>query len=184
MNADENLLTLTCGILFIVAFIPALVGGVMFMGRKQLGWTVAQSRRYLYWERSLWIGGTILLTLGLSLFVRLLQIAGEDGLSQIGLTGFLLGAFLIIVVEGYGLDGQNWSPYLVRLSVILLLLSQAAIGLAMLQVQALPQWIGWVTVVWNLGWFVVTSFLKDPYYPALYYIMPLIIGVMLVFFAR
>jgi hypothetical protein len=177
---NETLLARSTGGLFIVAFILAVVGGIMFMGRKQLGWPIAQSRRYLFWERSVWIAGIVLLTLGLSLFAWMLQTEGENILSRLGVTGFLIGAVLIVVAEAVSLDTQQWPGYLVRLSVVLLLLSQALFGGAMLQIDRLPQWVGWATIIWNLGWFVVLLRAKDPYYPAMYYIIPLIIGVILI----
>jgi len=68
---------------------------------------------------------------------------------------------------------------MVRLSVILLLLSEAVLGGAVTQVQLLPQWVGWVTIIWNIGWFILCVRAKDPYFPAIHYIMPLVVGIIL-----
>ena len=184
MNADEKSLALATAALFIGAFIPALIGGVMFTGRKMLGWTRAQSRRWLYTERSLWIAGMILLTAGFALFADVLRIGRENVFSRLGLIGFLFGAVLIVVAEAHALDTQAWSDYMVRLSVTILLLSEAIFGMAVLQTQLLPQWIGWATIVWNVGWLVLLFRAKDPYFPALHYIMPLITGILLIGLAQ
>ena len=180
MTEDVKPLALAAAELFIIAFIPVLVGGVMFSGRKQLGWATAQSRRYLYWERSFWIAGFVLLIAGFSVFAGLVQAEGENVLSRLALTGFLLGTVLIIVAEVYSLDTQGWLSYTVRLSVTLLLISQAVFGWAVLQIDLLPQWVGWATVIWNLACLVLPLRAKDPYFPAIHFILPLIAGVLLI----
>ncbi len=184
MKADETSLALSAGTLFVIAIIPAVVGGIMNTGRNELRWAIAQSPQYLHWERSLWIVGIILLTLGMSLFSEMLQAEGEIILSRLGLTGFLFGAVLVVVAEGNMIDTQVWMGYLVRLSVILILLSQAALGGAILQTEQLPRWVGWATLIWNISWLGLLFRAQDPYYPILYYLMPLIIGVILINLAR
>ena len=165
--------------LFIMAFIPVFTGGIMYMGRNQLKWEIGQSRSYLYWERSMWMGGMLVLALGMALFAKMLQTEGENIFAQLGLTNFQIGAVIIIVVEGYVLDTQIWSEYLIKLSVLLLLSSQAILGVSILQVEPLAQWLGWIMIVWGLGWLTILIRAKDPYYPMLYYFMPLIIGIFL-----
>jgi hypothetical protein len=180
MNADDKPLALAIGALFILAFVPVLAGGVMFSGRKQLGWAVAQSRRYLYWERSLWIAAMVLLTAGSSLFAELLQAQGEHVFSRLGETAFLFGALVIAVAEAYALDTQSWASYMVRLAVVLLFVAQALLGGAALHVAGLPQWIGWATIIWNVGALALLVRAKDPYFPAVHYLMPLITGMTLI----
>ncbi len=182
---DKSSLALAAGGLLLIAFAPALVGGILWSGRNQLHWAAAQSsRRYLYWERSLWIAATILLTLGFSLFAGFLQAEGEDVLSRLGFTAFLIGAVLIIVAEGYSLDAQIWAGYLARWSVVLLFLSEAAFGWGILQIDPLPHWIGWVTIIWNVGWLALLVRAKDPYIPGIHYMMPLVIGAALINWAK
>ena len=142
MTLDETSLALSAGTLFVVAIIPAVVGGIMNTGRNELRWPIAQSPRYLYWERSMWIVGMVLLALGVSLFEGVLQGEGEDILSRLGQTGFLFGAILVVVAESYSLERQVWLSDLVRLSVILILLSQATLGAAILRIDHLPRWAG------------------------------------------
>ena len=67
---------------------------------------------------------------------------------------------------------------------MLLLLSQAIFGGSILQIKIVPQWVDWATVVWNPGWFVLLFRAKDPYYLALYYMIPLLIGVSLMSLAK
>ncbi len=152
----------------------------MNTGRNELHWTAAKSLRYLYWERSMWIVGIVLLTLGFSLLAGMLQAEGENILSRLGLTGFLFGAVLVVAAEGYALDTQAWLGYLVRVSVILILLAQVTFGGAILQIEKFPQWVGWATIIWNTGWLLLLFRAKDPYYPILYYIIPLTLGIILI----
>src|SRR5690349_15193991 len=100
MTSDEKTLALGFEVLFIIAFAAAIVGGIMFSGRKQLHWERAQSPTYLVWERSICIFGYLLLLMGLVLLTELLQIRGERLFSQLGITGFFFGIILIVVVEG------------------------------------------------------------------------------------
>jgi len=58
-------------------------------------------------------------------------------------------------------------------------LSQAAYGAALLQTGLLPGWLGWITVVWNIGWLVVLLRAKDPYYPVLHFQLPVLAGILL-----
>jgi hypothetical protein len=176
MTVDDTSLALSAGTLFVVAIIPAFVGGIMNTGRNELRWAIAQSPRYVYWERSMWIAGMVLSTFGVSLIVAVLHAAGENTLSQLGLTGFLFGAVLVVVAEGYSLARQVWLSDLVRLSVIVILLSQATLGGASLRIEQLPRRAGWATIIWNLGWLGQLFRARDPYYPILYYVMPLIVG--------
>jgi hypothetical protein len=180
MTADDTSLALGAGTLFVVAILPALVGGITNTGRNELRWAIAQSPRYVCWERSMWIVGIALLALGVALFARVLQVEGEAILSWLGLAGLLLGAVLVVVPEGYSLAMQGWLGDLVRLSVMLILLSQAALGEAILQIDQLRRWAGWAMVIWNAGWFGPLFRAKDPYYPILYYVMPLTVGVILI----
>jgi hypothetical protein len=180
MNPDDIPLALAVAALFVFAFVPVLAGGVMFTGRKQLGWAAAQSRRWLVAERSLWIAGFVVLTAGLGLFAELLTAEGEHILSRLALTAFLFGALVIVIAEAYALDTQSWASYMVRLSVILMLVAQAAFGGSVLRLHWLPQWIGWATIIWNVGGLVLLARAKDPYFPAVHFIMPLIIGAALI----
>jgi hypothetical protein len=179
MTGEEAKLAQAFAVLTIIAFVVALVGGTMFSGRKQLSWERAQSRSWLVWERSLWIFGYMLLVIGLVLLTELLQMRGERIFSLMGMTGFAFGILLLIVVEGLSIDGQSWSNYLVRLAVILLLYSQASIGVSMLQVDLFAAWLGWLTIGVNLLFFLLVFRAKDPYFPAMYFLMPLVTGIAL-----
>jgi hypothetical protein len=58
---------------------------------------------------------------------------------------------------------------------------QALFGIAILRTGFLPAWVGWATVIWNLGWLVILPIARprDIYYPWLHFVAPLIIGIML-----
>ena len=63
----------------------------------------------------------------------------------------------------------------------LLFLAQAAFGAALLRTGLLPGWVGWATIIWNLGWLVVLPLVRpqDMYYPWLHYAAPILIGIVL-----
>jgi hypothetical protein len=145
---------------------------------------------YFTWERSLIAAAAVALLLS---FVRLagtLRAAGEHRFSWIGLGALALGMVLTLVVEGHtivagpanGTQAEpGWLPLLVWAFVVLTFAGQAAFGAALLQTKLLPRWAGWLLIIWNLGWLAVVVIFsaRDPYYPGLFYLGPLLLGLLL-----
>ena len=77
---------------------------------------------------------------------------------------------------GEGFEQRGYA--LIVMCVVLAFLAQAAIGGALLQSRLLAAWIGWVTILWNLGWLVLLPGITpgDMYFPILHHLMPLLIG--------
>ena len=55
--------------------------------------------------------------------------------------------------------------------------SMAFFGWAFLRTKTLPRWIGWGTLIWSLGWLIMTLLTT---LPATFVIVPLVFGVALV----
>jgi hypothetical protein len=173
---------LTGGLLLASAAL-AFVGIMMFGFRVFLRAPFGARPGYYQWERGFIISGFVTLALGLAAFSSLLRQAGDPLLSDVGLTAFVTGAVVLIMAEVSWLtkaglpDGLTGA--LVRLSIVVSFLSQAAYGAACLQTGLLPGWLGWFTVIWNIGCLAVLFRAKDPYYPVLHFVLPILAGVLL-----
>ena len=161
----------------------ACAGMLMFNFRVFLHAPFGTRPGYYQWERGFIVSGFMALALGLGAFSSLLRQAGDPLLSDVGLTAFVIGAVVLTVAEVSWLTAaglpDGLTGALVRIFVILAFLSQAAYGAALLQTGLLPGWLGWITVVWNIGWLVVLLRAKDPYYPVLHFQLPVLAGILL-----
>lgn len=168
----------TAGLLIVGALILA-VGALLYTGRQFAGWAAALKPTYLYWERGLVNAAAVLNVVGLALLEGILREAADPVLARIGLTALLVGVPLVIVAEAHWLHDQMWVGSLVRTYVVLAFLGEAAYGGSLLVTGLLPAWIGWATILFNLGWLVVLIGTRDPYYPVLHHVAPLLIGILL-----
>jgi hypothetical protein len=157
------------------------VGGVLFTGRFFLKWQIDDAAAHLRWERGFVIAGTLMAVLGLVLLEDMLHAAGDTYLARLGMVTYLFGALLVVVAETTYLSSGEWSYPQVVAYVILAFLAEAAFGAALLQTGLVAAWAGWATLLWNLGWLLVTliSRPRDPYFPALHLFAPLLIGIAL-----
>ena len=160
-----------------------VVGILMFNFRVFLHAPFGARPDYYQWERGLIVSGYLVMALGLAGLSSLMRQAGDPLLSDLGLTAFIMGAVLVTVVEVSWLtkaglpDGLTGA--LVRIFVVLAFLAHAAYGAAMLQTGLLPGWLGWTTIIWNIGWLLVLVRASDPYYPVLNLELPLLAGLLL-----
>jgi hypothetical protein len=158
-----------------------LIGGMLYTGRAIWKWPAGQTRRYLIWERGFVIAALLVAVLGLTLLERMLEDAGDRILAPSGLVILLIGAGVVIFGETFFISRQEWIYAPVVAFVVLAFLAQAVFGAALLRTGLLPGWVGWATILWNLGWLVVLPIArpKDMYYPWLHYVAPLLIGIAL-----
>jgi hypothetical protein len=170
-----------CGWLVILGGIIFVPGGLLFTGRAIFKWPAAQTRGYLYWERGLVMAAILAAALGFVLLESLLGAAGEKILAPVGLTVFLIGTVLVLAAETFELSRQESFYIPIVTFVVLAFLGQAAFGAAILRSGLLPAWVGWVTIVWNLGWLVILPIARqqDMYYPWLHYLATVLIGIRL-----
>lgn len=154
-------------------------GGMLYAGRAIWKWPAGQTHRYLLWERGFVIAALLTAVAGLTLLEGMLEAAGDSILSPSGLVILLIGAGIVIFAETFSISRQEWIYAPVVAFVVLAFLAQAIFGAALLRTGLLPVWIGWATILWNLGWLVVLPIArpKDMYYPWLHYVAPLLIGI-------
>ena len=174
--------SVTSGLL-LAATILVLIGILMFLYRVFLHAPIGARPEYFKWERGLILSGFLVIALGLAGLKRLLQEAGDPLLADIGLTTYVLGAVLLVLVEASWITAAGWpdrlTGTLTRIFVILSFMAQAAFGAAMLRTGLFPSWLGWTTVIWNVVWLVLMLGAGDPYYPFMHLQLPLLAGLWL-----
>jgi hypothetical protein len=175
-NLSEQVVT---GCLLILSAIIFMAGGMLYTGRAIWKWPAGQTHRYLIWERGLVIAALLVAVLGFTLLERLLEAAGDRSLAPSGMSFLLIGAAVIVFAETFFISRQEWVYAPTVAFVILAFLAQALFGAALLRTGLLPAWIGWATILWNIGWLVILPVArpKDMYYPWLHYVAPLLIGI-------
>jgi hypothetical protein len=152
------------------------------------------------WSFSLFIGGSIVTPLGLAMLTRLLSDAGNRTFSQLGLIAALFGAVLwatylarslgisllaaqetarIGVVPGYYAPFQATTQPLFVIYTMLTFAAVLAYGGAVLNTRVLPHWVGWVTIVYTLLGLVSAGFAGGNAAPFVHYVMPMVMGVLL-----
>lgn len=168
--------------LLVLTFTTFEIGGILFTGRAMLNWSIQNRTVHLRWERSFIILPTLLTVLGLLLLADLLRAAGDRYLAQLGMTTYLFGALLVVVAETAFVHDDSWNMVQVVAYVVLALLAQTVFGVALLQTGLVPSWVGWATVIWNLGYLLILLIARprDIYYPVIHFVAPLLIGLALV----
>jgi hypothetical protein len=170
------------GLFLVLASVASLVGVVMFSIRGGATGGNPPSYTFFVFERSFFMAAVILTAIGFVLLEGHFHNTDGRVLARTGATAYLFGGIPLVAAEalslslGEGFDQRGYA--LIVMCVVLAFLAQAAIGGALLQSGLLARWIGWVTILWNLGWLVVLPVItpKDMYFPILHHLMPLLIG--------
>lgn len=165
------------GAFLVLGFLAHAVGVLMFVSRRG---GAAPGPGFMAVERSSIMTAVVLTAIGLMLLDRHLQNTEGRILARAGATAYLLAGTLLVAAEAFALSQEEKNVYaLIVIYVVLAFLAQAAVGGALLQSRLIPVWIGWITIAWNLGWLVVLPITTpgDVYYPVLHHLMPLLIGV-------
>ena len=172
------------GWLLIGSGLVFVVGAMFYTGRAIWKWPSAGTQTYLLWERGFVIAALLILVVGTSLLERMLVAAGDRFFAPSGMALFLIGATSVVVAEAFSLSRQGSLYAGIVIFVVLAFLAQAIFGAALLSTGLLPLWVGWATIVWNLGWLVVLPIARphDMYYPWLHYAAPLLVGKALLLF--
>ena len=168
------------GLFLALGFLAFLPAGLMFWMRGGPQGRPIPSRAYFLWERSLVMAAVVCTAMGFVLLADYLQSAGI--LARTGATVYLFAGTLAVAAEALSLSqGFDKHRALIVVYVVFAFLAQAAIGAALLQAGVLPAWIGWLAIVWNIGWLVVLPLVsrRDMYFPVLHHFMPLVIGIAL-----
>jgi hypothetical protein len=167
--------------------------------REQLLVIAAQPSLF-QWSFSSFICGTIVTPLGLAMLTRLLSDAGDRTFSHLALIASLFGAVLLVIYLAFPLGfaplaGQETARtgvvpgYYVPLTlmtwplfVIYTILAFSALGAyggAVLSTQVLPRWVGWLAIVYGLLGLVSAGFAAGNVPPFVHYLMPIVIGILL-----
>jgi hypothetical protein len=181
-----NLLTwnaaLYAGLILVFSNLFQFPGLIMFWVRGGVKGGLPRSRAHFIWERSFIIGSVVLASMGFMALAGELQNQSGFGLGWMGAAGYLFGGVLIVAAEALSLTVGFEKLYpIVNIYVVFAFLSQAVIGGAVLQSGLTAAWVGWVCMIWNVGWLVAIPLLspRDLYYPILHSVMPLLIGIAL-----
>ncbi|MEZ4860336.1 MAG: hypothetical protein R3C14_03485 [Caldilineaceae bacterium] len=167
--------------LLILCFVVFTVSGILYTGRAIWQWPVGKTIGYLRWERGFVLAAVVLTVLGLVLLEDLLRAAGDTVIAKLGLATYLLAAAVVMVAEATFLNTRQFVYPQIIVYIVLAFLAQAAFGVSMLRTGLLAGWVGWATILWNLGWLVLLPLVspRDLYYPVLHHTAPLLIGIML-----
>lgn len=183
----------SAGFVLILSFVVFFVGAAMYWIR----WIWSGSRDapppshiYFVWERSIIMAAVVLTAIGFVLLEAVLQDTDGLVLARTGATAYLMSGVLWLVAEAFSLNQDSeknspltaikWGRELYFVYFVLAFLAQVAIGGALLQVGLLAAWIGWATIVWNMGWLAAALITRGrSWIPAHNHLMPLVIGIAL-----
>jgi len=148
----------------------------------------------------LFISGLIVTLLGLALLTLLLRDAGDATFSSLALVALLFGGVLMAIYLAFPLGaGPVAAQETIRTGVvpdfyvqltlgtqplfviytILAFSALAVYGGAVLSTRVLPHWVGWLSIVYGLAGLVLAGFTAGNVPPFLHYLMPILIGVLL-----
>jgi hypothetical protein len=170
------------GLFLVLGALFDLAGVLMFAFRGGHRGGAAPSRAFYLRERGLIMAGVVLTAIGFVLLEAQLQSGSGGILARIGATGYLFAGVLVVAGEALNLNlGYDKSYPLMLVYVVAAFLGQAAVGGALLRSGLLAAWIGWATIVWNLGFLCMLSLFsrRDMYFPVLHHVAPLLIGIAL-----
>jgi len=174
------------GLFLVLGFVTNFAGVVMFNIRGGASGGAPPSHEYYLWERGLFMGAVVLTAIGFVLLEGHLDTTAGRVLARTGAVAYLFAGILGVTAEAFDLSGtgQNLYPLFV-VHVVLAFLGQAAIGGALWQSRIVAAWISWATILWNLAGLVVLPLVtpRDIYFPILHGLMPLLIGVPLLWSA-
>jgi len=184
MNSQFWSVDRVAGFILVLSFLVLMPGLIMFWLRAGHKGGKPRSRAHFVWERSFVMGSVVPEAIGFVVLVSALQNQSGFVFGLIGGVTYLFGAEFIVTAEALSLTiGYEKFYPIINVYVILAFLSQVSIGVAILQSGLAATWIGWVCIVWNLGWLVAIPRLspRDIYFPILHSVMPLMIGIALIF---
>ncbi len=175
--------------------------GNLIFGLPPREWlrVVIDHPRLWRWATLLFTCGVIVTVLGLAMLTTLFRDAGDQVFSQLGLVAFVFGAVLWIIHLAFRLRVDPWAAQetartavlpdfyapltlwahtLFVIYTVLAFSAMVAYGGAVLSTHLLPQWAGWVTIVYSLAGLGLLGFTGDAP-PFLHHLMPLLMGILL-----
>jgi len=165
-------------IMLLLSCLMFLVAGTLFTIRVIWALPMGQSEIFLRCERGLVVAAFLVSLLGFGLLENILRTAGDIGFARMALLIYIISTALVAAAEMSGLASRSVFPQIV-LHLVLAYLGQAAFGVALLHTGYLPTWIGWTAIIWAIGCLIIVPIVlpNDIYFPWLFYVVPLIIGI-------
>ncbi|MEO6066253.1 MAG: hypothetical protein ABIP49_10800 [Lysobacterales bacterium] len=154
------------------------------------------------WANIFMGAAVVILLAGLTMLTTILEGANERILSRLGLVGFLSAAALWVIfsafratvtmraaqemsspdatgaVPAYYEPLAQWGFALFYVYAVVGFLALAAYGGSLLQVDLLPAWVGWATIVFSIL-ILIQLLITGDTLPAFHYLPPLLIGIFL-----
>jgi hypothetical protein len=181
------------GLSLVLGNLVLLPGLLLFWFRGGQRGGAPPSPAYYVWERGLILTAIVLTAIGFMMLEGHLQASDGRVLARAGAFAYLFAGVLGVAAEAISLSLAYQSDHPAELKVyavivtyvVLAFLAQATIGGALLQSGALAGWIGWVAILWNLAWLVALPIAspRDMYFPVLHHVVPLLIGIALLWSA-
>ncbi len=152
-----------------------------------------------FWATLSFIAGPIVTLMGFGLLSALLHGAGDPGYAQLGLLALAFGAVLWVInlaarlsIDPWAAKLQAetgaipesytaislWTSVLFAIYTVLTFAALALYGGAILATPALPHWVGWASILYGLAGLVYFAVMRDAP-PFLQYLMPILLGVLL-----
>jgi hypothetical protein len=144
---------------------------------------LARGAAFHTWERGLLATAVILTSIGFLLLEDAFQAPDGRALARIGASGYFFAGIFLVAGEALAFTlGWDKASVLIPVYVVMAYLAQASLGGALLQSRLIAPWIGWATILWNLAWLValfIVGWVSVGYIPILHHLMPLVIGIAL-----
>lgn len=172
------------GALLVASIVPLALALFLFNSRNGAQGGPPRTPTLFVWEHGSVLAAVVLTALGLVLLEAALHETNGRIMARLGASTYFFGAVLLAAGEAMVVGRTaSFAGGLIVIYVVLALLGQAAIGGALLQSNILPAWIGWVAIVWNLTLLIVLPIVTpgDVYYPVAHHVVPVLIGVPLLF---
>ena len=175
--------------------------GPVIFGQPTREWLRLVHEHETYWRAAtlLFICGVVMTTASLVLFTQLLRAAGDPGFSQVALFAFAFGAMPWVINLAARLTVDPWagnalattgsvpeayapiSLWTGALFIIYTILSFVGLmlyGGAILSTHMLPQWSGWLAIVYGAAGLGIFAIAHDAP-PFMHYLTPIVFGVLL-----
>jgi hypothetical protein len=157
------------------------------------------------WALSFWVVGYFAALLGFGILTSQLQESGGRTIASLALAGYVITFIFVALEATFHMSVTIWAaletirdsavpnfyePFRQWLSVygqyiysIIGLLAIAGYGWALLRTGLIPDWVGWLSIGWSGLWIVAFLALRTTL-PGTLLIMPLVIGIALLFSSR
>lgn len=171
----------------LLGVVAAFPGLIMFWVRGGVEGKPLPSQAYFVAERSFIMAAVVLTAVGLVVLSDAMQSTAGAVLARAAAAAYLFAGVLLVAGEALSLNGGFEKNYpLITVYVVTAFLAQAALGGALLQSGMVAAWVGWLAIGWNVAWLVALPVLspRDIYFPVLHHVVPLVVGIALLWQAR